>query len=430
MRRVLVAVGVAATLVSGAAGVALGQPEGGRANVAISLVDAPDPVLTGGSVTYTATVQNAGPHRVDEAKVLLLFPQAASVDAVRANGWHCGPPAASVVCRIDDLDDWGLPDRSQGLADKSQTFPPIMVDVTAPALGGTMTATGFVRAYDRRDPDTSDNTATATTRVDAPPLAKPDSTTTAAVTPVTIPVLSNDTDPDGDVLTVSGNTTPGHGTATCTATACTYTPAAGFEGTDTFQYTAFDGVLGTATALVTITVAPPNPDPTPPPPPPPPPGPDPVTPPPPPPPTGGTTITPPPTTVTPPPAPAATTPSDSGGPFANVQVGVSGPTDVNPGGTAVFQVVVSNACSVIARGVTVRVTLPAGLTPAGKTATERIRGRTIVYRFDRLRRGSQRLRVTVRVAPGFTGLRSLVVWAVSSNSRTVGDGLVLGGAGV
>jgi len=98
VRRVLVAVGVAATLVSGAAGVALGQPEGGRANVAISLVDAPDPVLTGGSVTYTATVQNAGPHRVDEAKVLLLFPQAASVDAVRANGWHCGPPAASVVC--------------------------------------------------------------------------------------------------------------------------------------------------------------------------------------------------------------------------------------------------------------------------------------------------------------------------------------------
>jgi uncharacterized repeat protein (TIGR01451 family) len=424
VRRALVAAVAACALASGAA-VALGQPEGGRADLSITLADSPDPVLTGGSVTYTAMVANAGPHRVDGAKVVLRFPQAASVDVVLTSGWRCGLPAAIVVCRIDDLDH------------KDQTFPPIMVNVTAPSTGGTMTATAFVRAYDRRDPDASDNAATTATRVDAPPVAKPDAATTTAGTPVTVPVLANDTDPDGDVLSVSAVTTPGHGTATCTKTACTYTPAAGFQGTDTFQYTVFDGVLGTAKAIVTITVNPvANPDPTPPPPPPPPPGPDPVTPPPPPSggPPSGTVVTPPPTAVTPPPAPAATapatTPPPAAGPFANVQVDVTGPTNVTPGNPAVFQIVVSNGCSVVARSVAVRVTLPAGMTPVGNSATERIRGHTLVYRFARLRRGSQRLRVAVRIAPGFAGLRSLVVSAVSANSRTVGDGLVLSGAGV
>jgi VCBS repeat-containing protein len=57
-------------------------------------------------------------------------------------------------------------------------------------------------------------------------------------------------------LSVTGNTTPGHGTATVNPDGSfTYLPAAGFTGTDTFQYTITCGTSAkTATATVTITV--------------------------------------------------------------------------------------------------------------------------------------------------------------------------------
>ena len=57
-------------------------------------------------------------------------------------------------------------------------------------------------------------------------------------------------------LTVTGNTTPAHGTVTVNPGGTfTYLPAAGFSGTDTFQYTITCGGSGkTASASVTITV--------------------------------------------------------------------------------------------------------------------------------------------------------------------------------
>jgi len=57
-------------------------------------------------------------------------------------------------------------------------------------------------------------------------------------------------------LSVTGNTAPGHGTATVNPDGSfTYLPAAGFTGTDTFQYTITCGTSAkTATATVTITV--------------------------------------------------------------------------------------------------------------------------------------------------------------------------------
>jgi VCBS repeat-containing protein len=54
---------------------------------------------------------------------------------------------------------------------------------------------------------------------------------------------------------VAAITTPAHGTAVATANgSITYTPAAGFFGTDTFTYTAEDPSGATATAIVTVTV--------------------------------------------------------------------------------------------------------------------------------------------------------------------------------
>jgi VCBS repeat-containing protein len=75
-------------------------------------------------------------------------------------------------------------------------------------------------------------------------------------------VLANDTDPDGNTLTAEAVTQPAHGQLTLNASGSfTYTPAAGYSGTDKFTYTAYDGVVHSAAATVTIAVtAPPQTD--------------------------------------------------------------------------------------------------------------------------------------------------------------------------
>ena len=70
-------------------------------------------------------------------------------------------------------------------------------------------------------------------------------------------MLANDSDPDNDPLTVTGTTTPAHGTAVVNANnTITYTPATGYTGPDSFTYSISDGRGGTASATVSITVSP------------------------------------------------------------------------------------------------------------------------------------------------------------------------------
>ncbi|PZE73248.1 hypothetical protein DEJ27_02005 [Curtobacterium sp. MCPF17_018] len=85
-----------------------------------------------------------------------------------------------------------------------------------------------------------------------------DTATTPTGTTLKVPaasgVLANDS---GTGLSVVSNTTPAHGTATVAADGSyTYTPAGGFSGSDTFQYTAKDSSGQTSTSTVTVTVAP------------------------------------------------------------------------------------------------------------------------------------------------------------------------------
>jgi hypothetical protein len=103
--------------------------------------------------------------------------------------------------------------------------------------------------------DTAIVTITVTS-VNHPPVAVDDNATTSQDTPVTINVLSNDSDPDaGDTLTVNLVTPGTHGSVTINGSNVTYTPDSGFTGTDSFTYTISDGNDGTDTATVTITVA-------------------------------------------------------------------------------------------------------------------------------------------------------------------------------
>ncbi|RYD61969.1 MAG: tandem-95 repeat protein, partial [Verrucomicrobiaceae bacterium] len=72
-------------------------------------------------------------------------------------------------------------------------------------------------------------------------------------TPLSLDVRANDTDPDGDLLTITGVTAGANGTTSTDGSTVTYTPGPNFSGTDTFTYTVEDGFGGAATATVTLT---------------------------------------------------------------------------------------------------------------------------------------------------------------------------------
>ncbi|MCA1629582.1 MAG: TIGR03118 family protein [Acidobacteria bacterium] len=105
------------------------------------------------------------------------------------------------------------------------------------------------------------------------PVANSDAATTNALTPIVIDVLANDTDPDGDFLTIQSVTPGSGGTVKISPDrrSIVFTPTPGFAGTANFQYTVADNGFGcsnpsgcapsgftystlTATTNVTVTV--------------------------------------------------------------------------------------------------------------------------------------------------------------------------------
>lgn len=95
-----------------------------------------------------------------------------------------------------------------------------------------------------------------TSNVNHAPIAQNDSASLNAGTTKTINVITNDTDSDGDTLTISAVTTAQNGTTAITANnQISYTPNTGFTGTDSFTYTINDGNGHNATATVNVTVA-------------------------------------------------------------------------------------------------------------------------------------------------------------------------------
>jgi len=87
------------------------------------------------------------------------------------------------------------------------------------------------------------------------PVAKDDSAVTPEDSPVTVPVLDNDTDPDGDTLAPILVQDVVHGTLTLQEDGSfTYLPEPNFHGIDSFTYQASDGNALSNTAIVTILV--------------------------------------------------------------------------------------------------------------------------------------------------------------------------------
>ena len=86
------------------------------------------------------------------------------------------------------------------------------------------------------------------------PTAQDDSAKTDEDEKVTIDVLANDSDIDGDTLTIKSITSPNHGSAKVVNSKIEYTPDSGYSGDDSFNYTISDGNGAEATAKVSVTI--------------------------------------------------------------------------------------------------------------------------------------------------------------------------------
>jgi subtilisin-like proprotein convertase family protein len=88
------------------------------------------------------------------------------------------------------------------------------------------------------------------------PAAKPDAVFTEKSKAVSIEVLDNDRDPDGDTLKLTAVSEPAYGTAVLEKNnMIIYTPNPDFSGIDVFTYTVSDDQGGTDTDIVSVTVA-------------------------------------------------------------------------------------------------------------------------------------------------------------------------------
>lgn len=196
-----------------------------------------------------------------------------------------GQASTSVTLTVDPAAPTAVADSITTAEDQSVVIPVLSNDsgdalsVTAVSDGaigsvsingdGTLTYAPLTNAngadsFSYTITDSLGRTASASVSVDVSPVndapvAVDDSYSTTEGTAISGAVLGNDSDPDGDTLTVSAyQQTSAAGGLVSMATDGTfsYTAASGFTGADSFTYTASDGNGGFSTATVSLTVDP------------------------------------------------------------------------------------------------------------------------------------------------------------------------------
>jgi len=220
-------------------------PEGGDivTDLAIDKSDSSDPVDPGTSLTYTLQISNNGPSDSTDTVVIDALPSGVSFVSA-TNGGTYDPDSHAVSWTIGTL------------AKDASTSLNITVTVNESTPPGIISNVAMVSANEG-DSYSDNNVAAEATTINImnnPPVAIDDSATTSENTTVTIDVLSNDSDIDGDTLTVDSVTQGTNGSVINNGSNVTYTPNVSFTGTDSFTYTVGDGKGGTDTASVNVTV--------------------------------------------------------------------------------------------------------------------------------------------------------------------------------
>ena len=208
-----------------------------------------DGALTGtATVTINVVVGNADPVAVDDAYAMRPNETLTiAAPGVLDNDTDADGDAVVVTSVTDGVDNGTL----TALPDGSFTY--------APNAGFTGTDS-FSYAVSDGQGGTDTGTVTLTVS-NAAPVADDDNYVVTAGQTLSVPAagfLIGDTDADGDALTAT-SITDGTDNGSLTASpdgGFSYTPNAGFTGTDSFSYSVSDGFGGTDTGLVTIDVVP------------------------------------------------------------------------------------------------------------------------------------------------------------------------------
>ena len=112
------------------------------------------------------------------------------------------------------------------------------------------------RANDAQDFSPATVTLTIAAVDDAPTAPPRSRVMVAGATSTTFDLLEGVTDVDGGTAVVVDATDGAHGTVTCVDNLCTYVPAAGFVGADSFSYRlSSGGDISTGTVSITVTAA-------------------------------------------------------------------------------------------------------------------------------------------------------------------------------
>ncbi len=205
----------------------------------------PDLVAPGDTVTYTLYFRQAGTYTTTGAIITDVVP----ISLTNLQYWRSGAlitptGAVSYTWLVEDLSP-----------DEGGTITITGEAVTGLAGGVVFSNTGSITGPELDDDPANNRSTVSVTVLNVPPVAVGDEGSTLQNDSVTIAVLDNDSDPNGDPLVVTMVSPPPNGSTSTDGTWVTYTPTLNFVGTDLFTYTVSDGALSDY-AWVTITVIP------------------------------------------------------------------------------------------------------------------------------------------------------------------------------
>jgi uncharacterized repeat protein (TIGR01451 family) len=217
-------------------------------DLALAKDDGRTSAVPGQAITYNLTVTNVGARGATGITLTDTLPQNTTFVSASDGGTLA---AGTVTWPTFSVASGGSATRT------------LTVRINRPLPAGVTTITNRAAVADDGtngpDPHPANNAATDVDSLRNAPEAGDDTATTPEDTAVEIDLFANDSDADNDPLTLTEVTQPVHGTVTVISGGrIGYTPAANFNGTDTFTYTVSDGTGGTDTATVTVTVTPVN----------------------------------------------------------------------------------------------------------------------------------------------------------------------------
>jgi uncharacterized repeat protein (TIGR01451 family) len=217
-------------------------------DLALAKDDGRPSAVPGQTVTYTLTVTNVGTRDATGVILTDTLPEHTTFVGAGDGGTRT---AGTVTWPAFSVPSGGSVTRT------------LTVRINRPLPAGVTAITNRAAVADDGtggpDPTPANNAATDVDSLRNAPEAEDDAATTPEDTAVAIDLFANDSDADGDPLTLTELTQPAHGAVTVLGGGqITYTPAANFHGTDSFTYAVSDGTGGTDTATVTVTVTPVN----------------------------------------------------------------------------------------------------------------------------------------------------------------------------